>query len=63
MKNLKKLSRNELKTLKGSGSTFSGDHFIDPNLDTNECEQHLMFCQKLNACVAPSFYTKERCIY
>ncbi|MCW3161925.1 bacteriocin-like protein [Chryseobacterium oryctis] len=60
MKNLKKISRNQLKAVKGSGC---GDYFPNPtDPDPTSCDCNLWYCEKMGACIHSSFWTNERCV-
>lgn len=74
MKNLKKLTRKDLKNLKGSGGGFSGgglgggdcgDYFPqDPPMpgEPYNCGcNYLAWCEKMSACVHMNFYSAENC--
>ncbi|KAA0126138.1 hypothetical protein FY557_18900 [Chryseobacterium sp. SN22] len=74
MKNLKKLNRNDLKLVKGSGGGFAGeglgggcggDYFpVDPPMpgEPYNCScNSLAWCEKMAACVHMSFYSPENC--
>jgi len=63
MKNLKKLTRIDLKSLKGGGK-ICGDYFPQnpPDIGTPfQCDCGLAWCEKMTACVHPSFFSPENC--
>ncbi|MCS3530819.1 bacteriocin-like protein [Chryseobacterium sp. JUb7] len=71
MKNLKKISRHALKSVKGSGpgeSIGGGDcgEYIPndppmPGTPYNCSCNYLAWCEKMSACVHMSFYSPENC--
>lgn len=74
MKNLKKLTRKDLKSLRGSGGGLAGeglsggcdgDYFpSDPPMpgEPYNCScNSLAWCEKMTACVHMSFYSPENC--
>ena len=70
MKNLKKLTRKDLKSVKGSdgeglGGGCDGDQFpVDPPMPGQpyNCScSSLAWCEKMGACVHINFYSPENC--
>ncbi|MDH6252199.1 hypothetical protein M2347_001926 [Chryseobacterium sp. H1D6B] len=64
MKNLRKISRQDLKSVKGGGIGDCGSHFpSDPPLpgEPYTCECNLYWCEKMGACVTKGVFTPQRC--
>lgn len=64
MKNLKKLTRKDLKSLQGGGLGDCGAYWpIDPPLpgEPYTCDCNLVWCEKRGACVHQNMNTPKFC--
>lgn len=63
MKNLKKLSRNDLKSLKGGGIGCEAHFPTDPPLpgEPYDCGCKLYWCPKKGSCITQSMYNAQQC--
>lgn len=64
MKNLKKLTRKDLKVLKGGGLNDCGAYFPpEPPLpgEPYDCGCNLMWCSKRSACIHQNMYSPQIC--
>lgn len=64
MKNLRKLSKNDLKSMKGGGLGNCFAHFpSDPPLpgEPYDCGCNLYWCPKKGSCVHQNMYNAQQC--
>jgi len=64
MKNLKKISRKDLKLVKGGGLGDCGAYFpTEPPLpgEPYVCDCNLVWCEKMGSCIHPSMNSPQRC--
>lgn len=64
MKNLKKLTRKDLKSLNGGGlGSCAAYHPIDPPLpgEYYTCDCDLVWCEKRGACISKSMHSPQFC--